>query len=70
MAHSERTYRVVVNHEEQYSVWPADREIPLGWREVGTRGTKSECLAHIERVWTDIRPLSLRRRIEHDGAQR
>ncbi len=70
MAHSDRTYKVVVNHEEQYSVWPADRENPLGWREVGTRGTKSECLEHIEQVWTDIRPLSLRLRIERDGAGR
>jgi len=64
------TYQVVVNDEEQYSVWPVDRAEPLGWRTVGVRGTKDECLAHIERVWTDIRPLSLRRRIENDGADR
>ena len=55
-------YTVVVNHEEQYSIWPVDRDIPLGWREVGKTGTKAECLAHIEQVWTDMRPLSLRNR--------
>ncbi|WBO68713.1 MULTISPECIES: MbtH family NRPS accessory protein [Streptomyces] len=54
-------YRVVLNDEEQYSIWPADRDLPGGWYEEGTSGTKEECLAHIERVWTDMRPLSLRR---------
>jgi MbtH protein len=58
------TYRVVVNHEEQYSIWPADRENPLGWRDAGKAGTKSECLAYIERVWTDMRPLSVRTKME------
>jgi len=53
-------YKVVLNHEEQYSIWPADREAPAGWREDGTQGTKEECLAHIEKVWTDMTPLSLR----------
>ena len=53
-------YRVVVNHEEQYSVWPDDRESPAGWRAEGTVGSKQECLAHIDAVWTDMRPLSLR----------
>lgn len=56
-------YRVVMNHEEQYSIWPADRENALGWRDAGKAGTKSECLAYIEEVWTDMRPLSLRRRM-------
>ncbi|RVX38942.1 MbtH protein [Nonomuraea polychroma] len=51
---------VVVNHEEQYSVWPADRELPPGWRATGFAGTREECLAHIETVWTDMRPLSVR----------
>ncbi|MEU4580077.1 MbtH family protein [Nonomuraea sp. ATR24] len=51
---------VVVNHEEQYSVWTADREPPPGWRATGFAGTKEECLAHIETVWTDMRPLSAR----------
>lgn len=57
------TYTVVVNHEEQYSIWPADRENPPGWREVGKTGTKAECLAYVEEVWTDMRPLSLRRKM-------
>lgn len=55
------TYKVVVNHEEQYSIWPADRENPLGWRDGGKTGPKDECLAYIKEVWTDMRPLSLRR---------
>jgi len=53
-------FRVVLNHEEQYSIWPADREIPRGWSDGQKTGTKSECLAHIESVWIDMRPLSLR----------
>ncbi|MCX4728489.1 MbtH family protein [Streptomyces sp. NPDC090052] len=53
-------FRVVVNGEEQYSIWPADIELPAGWRPEGVRGTREECLAHVERVWTDMRPLSLR----------
>jgi uncharacterized protein YbdZ (MbtH family) len=57
-------YKVVVNHEEQYSIWPADRENPLGWRDVGKSGSKAECLAYIEVVWTDMRPLSLRKHME------
>jgi MbtH protein len=61
--HDKTTYTVVVNHEEQYSIWPADRDLPEGWQQVGVTGTKAECLDHIEEVWTDIRPLSLRKRI-------
>lgn len=57
-------YKVVVNHEEQYSIWPADRENALGWKDAGKRGTKAECLAYIETVWTDMRPLSLRKKME------
>jgi uncharacterized protein YbdZ (MbtH family) len=57
-------YKVVVNHEEQYSIWPADRENPLGWNDVGKSGLKAECLAYIKEVWTDMRPLSLRKRME------
>jgi len=60
----DQRYAVVVNHEEQYSIWPADREIPVGWKAVGTEGTKAECLKHIEEVWTDMRPLSLRKQME------
>lgn len=59
-------YQVVVNHEEQYSIWPADRELPLGWNAEGFRGTKQECLDHIEKVWTDMRPLSLRKKMEEE----
>ncbi len=61
-----RSYKVVINHEEQYSIWFADREPPLGWQEVGVEGSKKECLDYIEEVWTDIRPLSLRRQLEGD----
>jgi MbtH protein len=57
-------YAVVINHEEQYSIWPVDREVPLGWKAVGKEGTKQECLDYIEEVWTDMRPLSLRKKME------
>lgn len=63
----ERTYLVVRNDEEQYSIWLADRELPAGWSAEGTRGTREECLAHIDRVWTDMRPLSVRRRMDADA---
>ena len=53
-------YMVVVNDEEQYSIWPATRELPLGWYREGRSGSREECLAHIETVWTDMRPRSLR----------
>jgi MbtH protein len=55
---------VVVNPEEQYSIWPAQREPPAGWRTAGMRGSKAECLAWIEGVWVDMRPLSLRKRMQ------
>jgi MbtH protein len=61
---SAETFKVVVNHEEQYSIWPADREIPSGWRDRGKSGEKEECLAYIKEVWTDMRPLSLRKKLE------
>ena len=60
-------YKVVVNHEEQYSIWPVDRENPLGWHDAGKSGAKAECLAYIEEVWTDMRPLSLRKKMEEDA---
>ena len=60
-------YKVVLNHEEQYSIWPADRELPLGWSAVGKTGTKAECLDYIKEVWTDMRPLSLRKKMEEAG---
>lgn len=57
-------YKVVVNYDEQYSIWPADRENSLGWRDAGKSGFKEECLAYIKEVWTDMRPLSLRKQME------
>ena len=57
-------YKVVVNHEEQYSIWPVDRENPPGWTDVGKQGPKAECLAQIKELWTDMRPLSLRRKMD------
>lgn len=59
-----RVYKVVINHEEQYSIWFADRENALGWKDVGKAGTKKECLEYIDEVWTDMRPLSLRKHME------
>ena len=63
-------YKVVINHEEQYSIWPVDRENPLVWKDVGKDGNKQECLDHIEEVWTDMRPLSLRKKMEEDMKRR
>jgi uncharacterized protein YbdZ (MbtH family) len=57
-------YKVVINHEEQYSIWPEYKENPLGWNDVGKAGLKAECLAYIKEVWTDMRPLSLRKKME------
>lgn len=61
------TYCVVVNHEEQYSIYATGRELPAGWRDAGHMGTREECLAYIEAVWTDMRPLSLRRGMAEAG---
>jgi MbtH protein len=58
------TYKVVVNDEEQYSIWPADRENAIGWRDEGCTGTRAACLAHIDEIWTDMRPASLRRAMD------
>ncbi len=62
-------YKVVVNHEEQYSIWPDYKEIPPGWRDVGKSGLKPECLAYIKEVWTDMRPLSLRKQMAAAAAK-
>ena len=59
-------YQVVVNHEEQYSIWPADRNPPEGWRGVGKVGPKEVCLQHINEVWTDMRPKSLREQMQQE----
>ena len=63
-------YKVVMNHEEQYSIWPAHRELPLGWNAVGPEGLKQVCLDYIKEVWTDMRPLSLRKAMESADADR
>jgi MbtH protein len=61
-------YEAVMNHEEQYSIWPADRDLPLGWSKAGKSGLKPEVLAWIEEVWTDMRPKSLRDKMDADAA--
>jgi MbtH protein len=63
----DRKYEVVVNHEEQYSIWLAHKELPAGWKKAGFQGGKDECLEHIEKVWIDMRPLSLRKAMEAGG---
>ena len=63
------TYKVVVNHEEQYSIWPALKKNPPGWTDKGKTGSKTECLAYIKEVWTDMRPLSLREKMEQREKQ-
>jgi MbtH protein len=57
-------HQVVINDEDQYSIWPTGKPIPAGWRAAGFTGTKEECLAHIDEVWTDMRPRSLRLRMD------
>jgi MbtH protein len=57
-------YKVVVNHEEQYSIWPVHKANPFGWRDAGNSGPKDDCLAWVKTVWTDMRPLSLRSRMD------
>jgi MbtH protein len=56
-------YDVVVNDEEQFSIWPSCKELPRGWRRAGKQGSKQECLAYIDEVWTDMRPLSVRKQM-------
>jgi len=63
-------FRVVVNDEDQYSIWPADRPSPAGWRAAGFAGTREDCLAHVDAVWTDLRPRSLRLAMDADDARR
>jgi MbtH protein len=60
-------YEVVVNHEEQYSIWPAGRDVPLGWSTVGVKGQKPVCLEWVEKNWTDMRPKSLREKMAEQG---
>jgi MbtH protein len=63
----ERRYKVVVNADEQYSIWPEGRQNAPGWADEGKNGTRGECLAHIQAVWTDLRPAGLRRQMENLG---
>jgi MbtH protein len=63
------TYKVVLNHEEQYSIWPVHRANPLGWRDAGKQGSKPECLEYIKEVWVDMRPLSLRQAMARGAAK-
>lgn len=58
------SFKVVVNHEGQYSIWPAERENPIGWSDAGKSGSKAECLAYIKEVWTDMRPFTLRKSMD------
>jgi len=58
-------YDVVYNHEEQYSIWPSSRDLPAGWTKEGFSGTKDECLDHIEEIWQDMRPKSLREKMDN-----
>jgi MbtH protein len=60
---SKPIYKVVVNHEGQYSIWPVDQDNPLGWEDVGKIGPQEECLAYIAEIWTDMRPVSLSSRV-------
>ena len=57
-------YKVLINQQEQYSLWPDYRAVPAGWREAGKQGSKADCLAYVEQVWTDMRPLSLRQKMD------
>ena len=66
MSSGNGSYKVVLNHEEQYSIWPAGRDNPAGWRDAGKSGSKDECLSFIRDEWTDMRPLSLRKRMAGD----
>jgi len=60
-------YKVVMNHEEQYSIWPAHRENAPGWKDAGQSGMKDACLSYIKTVWTDMRPLSVRKKMQEQG---
>lgn len=64
MPRDSNRYKVVINHEEQYSILPSDRPVPRGWRTVGKEGSRHEVLTYIEEVWTDMRPPSVRSTVE------
>ncbi|WP_151720179.1 MbtH family protein [Gemmobacter serpentinus] len=67
---NEPQYLVVKNHEDQYSIWPEGKELPAGWVADGMQGDKAACLDHINTVWTDMRPRSLREAMEREGLPR
>lgn len=68
MDNAQTLYKVVINHEEQYSIWPVDKENPPGWRDAGHEGTKETCLNYVKEAWTDMRPLSLREKMAQNQA--
>lgn len=59
-------FLVLMNHEGQYSLWPSYKSIPVGWKEVFSENTKEKCLAYVENVWTDMRPLSLQKKMKKE----
>ncbi|PHN27904.1 MbtH family protein [Pseudomonas sp. ICMP 561] len=63
-------YKVLINQQEQYSLWPDYKAVPAGWREAGKQGSKADCLAYVEQVWTDMRPLSLRQKMDGQAEAR
>ncbi len=65
----DRAFKVLVNHEEQYSLWREDWPSPRGWTDTGKNGTREECLEYVNQVWTDMRPLSLRKKMEAQAAR-
>jgi MbtH protein len=64
MDNDDARYQILRNDEDQYSLWPADLDIPAGWYQVGKDGTRDECSAYVDEVWTDMRPRSLRERMD------
>ena len=62
-------FEVVINSEEQYSIWPAGKVVPQGWKKAGKQGSREDCLDYIKEVWTDMRPLSLRKHMEQAATQ-
>lgn len=68
-ANDSTIYKVVINHEEQYSIWPAHKSNPLGWTDGGKTGLKDECLTYIKEVWTDMTPLSVRKAMAQRAAE-
>lgn len=62
-------FKVVINTEEQYSIWPIDKDLPPGWTYTDVKGTKEQCLAYIEAVWKDMRPLSFRKLMAEQGKE-